>query len=130
MLRFIVALSLALCGATLHAQPPDLSGKWRGTLETKSGTAPMELYVVIKGRTGTLRMSLSARALGSGRLGACYDRDLPLEVVEPTDTDVVLDVQGAKVLQGCLNQKARLKLVDGKTLEGTLADGRAMKLTR
>jgi hypothetical protein len=51
-------------------------------------------------------------------------------VIAPSATDLSIKIDGAKVLQGCLDQTATFKLADGKSLEGALGDGRPVTLSR
>jgi hypothetical protein len=128
MFRFVIVLALASLCAVSQAQEVSYAGKWIGTVATTQGQ-PMDVDVVIKGDTGTWRMRLHG-ASTQGRLNPCLERDLPAQVLAQSDTQRVFQVQGSRVQQGCFNQKVTLRLVDRKTLEGKLGDGRAVKLTR
>jgi hypothetical protein len=46
------------------------------------------------------------------------------------ESELTFAIQGEKVLDGCINESATLKVVDAKTLKGTLTDGRSMTLVR
>lgn len=127
MLRLITVLSLVLFCAASQSQESRYEGRWHGALATPDGNQ-LDVDLAIKGSTGTWRMRL--HSLAAGRLSPCLDRDLPVVVLSESDTELVIHIQGAKVMQGCLNQRARFQPVDGKTLEGRLGDGRTMKLSR
>ena len=87
----------------------------------------MNLEVVLTGTSGTWRMTSMT---GPGRNNPCLGRELPVVILAQSDNELNLEVQGGKVIQGCLDQTASLKLIDPKTLDGALKDGRPVKLSR
>jgi hypothetical protein len=65
-----------------------------------------------------------------GRGNACFGRDFPVVVTPKSPSEVSIEIKGAQILQGCIDETGVLKLVDGKAIEGSLADGRTFTLTR
>ncbi len=122
----VVASSLFLIASIVHAQQPAFQGKWTGTAATSTGS-PVQVDLVIANAGGTLRLSQSA---GYVTRDQCLDRDLPVAVNSQTETELVVEIKGSTVLRGCIDETATLKLIDGKTLQSTLKDGRTMKLVR
>jgi hypothetical protein len=122
--RSVLMLALGLSLSPVFAQSNSYAGNWSGTMEGNGGRqVPVEVTLMDSG--GTWRMTVSGPA---GRGNPCFGKDLPL-VLETTPEGVVLDIKGAQVITGCLDQRATLTHVNGK-LTGTLKDGRAVTLVR
>jgi len=120
-----VAALLCLFASAAHAQSP-YQGKWTGTATASNGSQ-VRVDVTIDKAGGKLRTSPQQNYTS---IDQCHNRDIPLTVESQTDTELVVSIKGEKVLKGCINETATLKLIDPKTLQSTLQDGRTMKLTR
>ncbi|WP_077035709.1 hypothetical protein [Pelomonas sp. KK5] len=108
-----------------HAQS-GFQGKWVGTAAKATGE-PVQIQLVIAKAGGTLRLE---QAQGYVTRDQCLDRDIPVTVNSQTESELNVSIKGNTVLKGCIDETATLKLVDGKTLQGTLQDGRTMKLVK
>ncbi len=122
----LFASSLFLLASIAHAQQPALQGKWTGQATNSTG-AQVQVDLVVAKAGATLRLSQSG---GYVTRDECLDRDIPVSVTSQSDSEMVVAIQGAKVLRGCLDETATFKLTDPKTLQGTLKDGRTVKLVR
>jgi len=120
------ALTLFLVASIAHAQQSTFDGKWTGPA-TSSTAGQIQVNLTIKKASGTLRY---AQKVNYVTIDQCAERDLPVVVESQSSSEMTISIKGDTVLKGCINETATLKLVDGKTLESTLKDGRTMKLTR
>lgn len=121
-----VASILFLIAAAAHAQTASYQGKWTGHATASNGSE-IRIDLTIKEAGGTLRTSLSKNYV---TVDPCFDRDIPVVVQSQTESELTVAIQGGKVLRGCIDETATLKLIDAKTLQGTLKDGRSVKLMR
>lgn len=108
------------------ADAGSFAGRWAGTMTGRNG-GKVEVELVLKGEAGTWRMSNSSRKGGSN---PCLGRDLPVAVVSRTDVELQFDVNGAQVIKGCIDHRVTLTTNDGKTLKGSVSDGRALEFAR
>lgn len=121
-----VAAVLCLFASAAQAQPSPFDGKWSGPATSPSaGQIQVDLTIAKGG--GKMRYEQKANYVTADQ---CANRDLPVVVESQTATEMTIAIQGEKVLKGCFNESSTLKLIDPKTLQGTLKDGRTMKLTR
>lgn len=118
---------LAAFGTASLAQATDFQGKWTSQLISKSGKDQV-IELVLNESDGTWLMVPQTGK--SGKSDPCVGKEFPVAVVSQSSPDIVLEINGSKVIAGCINQGASLKLMDGKTLEGSLKDGRALKFVR
>ena len=122
--RNFLATALALSLAPAFAQSTSYAGKWTGTMEGNGGRqVPVE--VTLAESSGTWRMMLQG---APGRNNPCIGKALPL-TYEAVGDQVRLDIQGAQLIAGCIDQPAALTHANGQ-LTGTLRDGRAVTLTK
>lgn len=129
VLRMVGAIALLAWPPALWAQDAGpYAGQWVGTMKSQAG-GEVKVDLMLQGAAGTWRMSTPDRP-GRARANPCLERDLPVALVAQTAQEVQFDVQGAKVVKGCIDHRATLTTIDGKTLQGRLADGRALTFTR
>lgn len=102
-----------------------LDGTWAGTVKEANGSQT-EVQLKFSGEVGTWHIY----GQGVRSRNACAGVDLPIIVKSSSATDLAIQIEGGKLIRGCLNQAATFKSTDGKTLEGAFADGRAVSLTR
>ncbi|MFN7855972.1 MAG: hypothetical protein ACK5OA_05245 [Acidovorax sp.] len=95
--------------------------------ETNGNQTQVELKVA--NAAGAWRMT-GASGASSRNQNPCAKRDLPISVRTNSATDLVIQIEGAQVIRGCLNQTASFKSADGNSLEGSFADGRVVNLKR
>ncbi|MFN9728322.1 MAG: hypothetical protein ACK543_12570 [Acidovorax sp.] len=121
--------SLVFVGTSTHSQTrASLDGSWAGTVkETNGNQTQVELKVA--NAAGAWRITLASGA-PSRNQNPCANRDLPISVRTNSATDLVIQIEGAQVIRGCLNQTASFKSADGNSLEGSFADGRVVNLKR
>jgi hypothetical protein len=123
----VITLCAVLISLPSAAQQTDsLVGKWSGVMTTQKG-AEVGVELTLTDSGGTWHMSMRG---GMGRQNPCLGRDLPVVVKSQSATALTMDISGASVLRGCIDATATLTSADGKRLEGTLDDGRSVKLTR
>jgi len=123
----VLFCTLAVLAAAATSQTAgSFSGKWAGSTKSMDGGDLAVDLVLIEG-AGTWRF---VRQGNQGKNNPCLEKDFPVVVVSQSASELSLKIDGAKVLQGCMDQSATFKSADGKLLEGTLADGRPVSLTR
>ena len=123
-LRSLVTAILVGVAASALAQSEAFVGRWSGTMQVSEGRE-LPLEVTINETSGAWKMVLVGPR---GRANPCLGRDLPM-TVEAKGDSVVLDIRGAEVLAGCLNQRVTLTLTGGQ-LSGQFPSGSAVKLTK
>ena len=104
-----------------------VANPYNGTWTIKfDGAARVNLEgtVVVKDDGG------SYKVLAQSKNNPCVGREAPLNVKSATADELVFEVTRSKVLSGCEDYTLRFKRVDDKTLQGSLADGRKITLTR
>lgn len=119
-------LALVIPLMAFSQQVNSFQGKWAGTMVAKNG-GEVSIELVINEAAGTWR--LIARGM-QGKNNQCFGKNFPVKVISHSETGLELDIDGASVLQGCIDQTATLKSSDNKTLEGALRDGRTVKVVR
>lgn len=125
----VLASSLVLFASlAVHAaDTSSLKGKWAGTVNNAKGERVQVQLTVADAGKATLRL---AQSEGYVTRDECLDRDIPVVVTAQTATELTVDIKGESVLKGCINESATLKVIDAKTLQSTLKDGRTMTLSR
>jgi hypothetical protein len=121
-----VLVGTVMSSTAVAQQPHPFVGEWEGTMKTQKADE-LEVKVVLTASGGTWRF------YGKGmpsRKNPCVGRDFPIEVKSSTDKRIVFKVSGASVLKGCVDDVATLNATDDKALQGALADGRKISLTR
>jgi hypothetical protein len=122
---FTLASCLFLVASLAHAEQPAFQGKWTGSATNSTGNQVQVALTVTK-TGGVLRMAQNA---GYVTRDECLDRDVPYTVSSQTDSELNLTAKTDKVLKGCFDEAIKLTLVDPKTVQASLKDGRSMKLT-
>jgi hypothetical protein len=126
MRRFLAVSLMVLSIPALSQTAGPLEGKWVGTAQGRGG-GELLVHLQLTGSAGTWQYP---RQGAKGRNNPCLGVDFPVTVSSRTETELVIAIEGSKVLQGCENQSATFRVTDAKSLEGSLAEGRAVKLTR
>jgi hypothetical protein len=121
-----IASTLILFTTLASAQPSPFDGKWSGPA-TSPTAGQIQVDLKIAKGAGTMRYEQKVNYVTTDQ---CANRDLPVVVESQTATEMTIAIKGDTVLKGCFNESSTLKLIDPKTLQGTLKDGRTMKLTR
>ncbi len=116
---------LILVASIAQAQTPAFQGKWTGSATTGTGSE-IQVQLTIAKSGGKLRLSQNS---GYVTRDECLDRDVPYVVSSQTDSELNLSAKTDKVLKGCFDEAIKLTLVDPKTVQASLKDGRSMKLT-
>jgi len=124
--KLVTALIILASPAAFSQQPGTFQGKWSGPMKGQGG-GDNTLELTIGEAGGTWHMTADGNR---GRANACLRRDFPVVVTPKSPSEVSIEIKGAQILQGCIDQTGVLKLVDGKAIEGSLADGRTFTLTR
>ena len=126
-----VASTLFFIAMAASAQTASFDGKWSGKMESSAGF-PIRVDISISSSGGTLRLSPSPQSVPAvdGSADSCHNRDLPVSVNSRTASDLAFVVRGDQALRGCFKGAGALKLVDAKSLTGTLEDGRSFRLFR
>jgi hypothetical protein len=118
---------ITLFPLAVPAQEPNAYlGTWTGSMATSGAKVlPLELSITETG--GTWRFLRG----GTGtRENPCVGKEFPVTVVSRSQAELQFEVKGSSVIQGCVDEPGVLRPVDAQNLEGTLKDGRAIKLTR
>lgn len=124
MRHFVIFAAVTVMSVCAGAQQAEVfKGKWTGTMENPQGRE-LKVEVVFEGAMGKWRV------VSTGRGNACLNKDLPFFVSSQSNADVSIKLNGSSVVQGCSDNVISLKLVDAKTLEGAVEDGRKVKLVR
>jgi hypothetical protein len=120
------AAVLFVLASSVHAQPSPYDGKWAGFATSSTG-AEVRVELKLGKDGGSVRF---AQMMNYTTIDQCAERDLPVVVESHTPSALTISIKGGAVLKGCLEETATLKVLDNKTLQGTLKDGRSMKLSR
>lgn len=126
---FLTALAMAISPMLASAQQPvsSLDGKWVATHPRDDGGGERTSRLSISQTKGIWR-EFGARA--RGRENPCNGKEFPVLVQTPSQVEVVINVEASGVLQGCNDRKLTLQRIDADHLEGTLGDGKPIKLVR
>lgn len=122
-------LPLILMGSVASAQPASFDGKWSGQMVSSTGS-PMKVDLSISSAGGLLRLSPTGLPTNIDNPDQCHFRDIAVNVDSRSESKLTFVVRGDLALIGCFKGAGALTLVDAKTIEGTLKDGRAFKLSR
>ena len=126
MRTLCVALVAAFPSLICAQQSNSLLGKWSGTMSTAGG-GELVVELSLSETAGTWRFVPRGN---QARNNPCIGKDFPVAVTSQSAKELKFEVRGASVIQGCINAAAVLDAVDDKRLEGTLDDGRVVKLAR
>jgi hypothetical protein len=118
----LVAATL-FCSALLAQKASPFEGKWTGTLQTAGGRG-LPIEAVFDAAGGKWRI------VASSKENPCMNRDLPLTITNQSAVELVFALNGSKALAGCSDATIALKLIDTKTLEGAVDDGRKVRLVK
>jgi hypothetical protein len=120
---FALVVATGFCSNLFAQQTGPFEGKWNGTMQIGGGRSlPIEASFDTTG--GKWRITVSNRE------NPCMNRDLPLSITSQSQSELVFALNGSKVLVGCSDATIALKLIDNKTLEGAVDDGRKVRLTK
>jgi hypothetical protein len=118
---------LALTEALALAQNTSAyDGKWSATFTDPTGR-DNAAEVTISDTAGTWR-DLDRR--NERKVDKCNGKEFPIDVKARSAAKIVFRVAASTVLRECRDRHVTLRPVDGKTLEGTFADGRSIRLVR
>jgi hypothetical protein len=121
---YIAAAILLLAFPAQAQQTATLLGTWSGTYKGRG--SELGVTMIVKETGGTWTFSPIG---ATGQRNPCVGKSLPVVVKSRTDTELVIEIEGARVLQGCLDATVRLRS-GGKTLRGLMEDGRSVTLAR
>lgn len=128
MLKILTAILyfglLPMC--VMAQQAGAINGSWTANYHTRD-SGEREADVVISDKSGSWR---DIRKGSQGKKNGCLDKAFPLSVTGETNAQIKIAINSASVIEGCNNRHVTLKAADDNTLEGTFADGRAVKLIR
>lgn len=113
---------LAVCAAV----PSPLDGTWNVTFSTRD-TEERRATVVIAGAEGT--WTTLAR-FGKDKHDPCVSRRFPLTVSSADPDRLVFEVAAEKELAECKNRTVTGRLVDAATIEGSLENGKPLRMIR
>lgn len=115
---------LPLCTAAQEAA--NFNGSWTASYHTvDSGERVADVIIADSG--GSWR---DLRNGSQGKKNGCLEKVFPLIVAGQHTAKVKIAVNSSGVMPSCVDRHVTLKAVDKNTLEGTFADGRAIKLVR
>lgn len=128
MHKIALAISLlALTDASALAQDASAyDGKWAATFVNPAGRENAA-EVTISDAGGTWR-DIDRR--NERKVDKCNGKEFPIDVKARSAAKIVFRVAASTVLRECRDRHVTLRPVDGKSLEGTFADGRSIRLTR
>jgi glucose/arabinose dehydrogenase len=122
-MRLHLAASLLLTAPWALAQG-DFDGRWKASFHALGQDRQAD--VVIQGQGGTWQTLYLPQ--GSD---ICARLKVPIEVLERTAQSITIVARRAQALAGCTDgQATQLNRVDDKTLQGNLANGATITLTR
>ena len=125
MKGFLPIAILLLALPAQAQQTSTLLGNWSGTFKGRGSELGVAMTVKATGGTWTFLPSGA-----TGQRNPCVGKALPVVVKSRTDTELVIEIEGARVLQGCLDANVRLRSPNGKSLAGLFEDGRSVSLSR
>ena len=127
--KSVSRIFVTLLAAFLAAQPAvaqtdnPFNGSWTISFDGKK-TVDLDGTVVVNGTGGTWNI------VAQSRKNPCVGRAYPLTVQKATADELTFTVNRAVTLAGCNDSTHTFKKVNDKTLNGELAEGRAVTLTR
>ena len=124
--RGVLVTALALAGPAHASAQGTLDGEWTATFAT-AGSDARAAAVVLRDGAGTWTTRAHPNR---DKHDACVGRALPLTLVPGPSETVALHVHAGQAVAGCRDRRARLTIVDQRTLEGEFDDGRVLRLTR
>ena len=106
----IVLLTNVFIGSgSVTAQTPNpYDGTWRGSFAGSERANAIEL--VISGTEGSVKM------FGRASINPCLNRQLPVVVQQFSEEELLIRIEGSKVLQGCADRVSRLKRTGPRTV--------------
>ena len=123
-----IAAMVVLPGIAWPQDAGPYAGKWVGTMTTKAG-GDVRVDLVLEGASGHWRMS-TPDGTARSRVNPCLERDFPLVLTAQADGQLQFDIEGGKVINGCIDARATLNASGDNALQGRLGDGRALSFTR
>jgi hypothetical protein len=125
-MRITLWIVFALPLAAMGQQSNSLQGKWMGTLTGNSG-GKFIVELVVAQSTGTWRFIARGN---QARGNPCLGKVFPVVVTSESEAEIRFTVNSSSVVPGCIDQVAVLKSTGANSLEGEIADGRVVKLSR
>jgi hypothetical protein len=126
-LKIISALITYTILEAAHAQMPSLDGSWSGTMEGLNGTN-LQTEVAISQGGGTIKIRPPAGL--SGRNNMCMNKEFPLSVIQVENALPTIQVQGAKVMAGCIDAAIKVTSIEEQELKASFPDGRSIVLRK
>ena len=121
---FVTLLAAFLAAQPVVAQTDNpFNGSWTISFDGKK-TVDLDGTVVVNGTGGTWNI------VAQSRKNPCVGRAYPITVQKATADELTFTVNRAVTLAGCNDSTHTFKKVNDKTLNGELAEGRAVSLTR
>lgn len=122
---FLGTFALLMPVLVLSQQANPFAGRWSGSIAmSRNNGQQVQLELSITQTGGTWRL------IGRAKGDPCLGKDFPIVVTSQSEMELQVEVKGASVLQGCMDQAAILKTSDMKHVDGVLADGTAFQLVR
>ena len=107
MIVLLTSLFLG-CGTVTAQTPNPYDGTWRGSFAGSSRVNAIEL--TISGAEGSVMM------FGQGNTNPCLNRRLPVVVQQFSAEELLIRIEGSKVLQGCADRVSRLRRTGATTV--------------
>ena len=124
---FASFILLALVQSAIAQQSNTLVGNWVGTMQGLSGNQ-LDVELTLGEKSGVFIMRPPRG--NAGRSNQCFGKDFPVTVSSQSPSEAAVEIKGASVLPGCIDQSVTFKTADGKSMEGVLPDGRQIRLGR
>ncbi len=118
---------LGLVQTAIAQQGNTLMGNWVGTMQGLSGNQ-LNVELTLGESSGVFLMRPPRG--NAGRSNQCFGKDFPVSVSSQSSSEAAIEIKGASVLPGCIDQSVTFKSADGKSMEGVLPDGRQIRLSR
>ena len=121
---FVTLLAAFLAAEPVVAQTDNpFNGSWTISFDGKK-TVDLDGTVVVNGTGGTWN------TVAQSRKNPCVGRAYPITVQKATADELTFTVNRAVTLASCNDSTHTFKKVNDKSLNGELAEGRAVSLTR
>lgn len=128
MYRFslsLLAMLMFSAAAAADGAAPFI-GKWSGQFQLK-GEGSRDIELVITDQGGTYKAYARKHV---DQKNPCLGRDFPVTLQQKSSTTLVVVVNAADAISGCVNLELTLNLVDSTHLEGSLRNGNPVFLER
>jgi hypothetical protein len=123
--RCILVILACFSSTAISQTAPEFAGHWSAkSVSPVSGAALVVDLVLTESES-----SWTYTPIG-GKANPCYGKAFPVTVVGQVGSELKLQVDGSKALEGCPDFVVEMERIDTQTYEAHFIDGRSLKFSR